>query len=74
MNLNMWSMIREYIAAEVQLNVCRHERLRHKLEPCEARAWDEQIARLELQSTRMETAVREMLEQPIHRAVTVDAQ
>jgi hypothetical protein len=75
MHLSLWSAIREYIAAEVELAVCRHEHMRHLrtagqpspgncLEPCEARAWDDHIQRLQEQSTRMETAVREMLDVP----------
>lgn len=61
MNKVTWPAIREYIAAEVALAVCRHERLRHNLDAVERRAWDEQIRKLEEQSTRMETEVREAL-------------
>ena len=74
MNETQWSALREYIAAEVKLAVLRHERMRHAnhqgwrephpaniLEPCEQRAWDDEIGVQEMQSTRMETAFRESL-------------
>lgn len=52
----MWSAIREYIAAEVQLGILRYDL------SCLTEAPDHsKIAALEQQSTRMETAIREML-------------
>lgn len=57
MNLNLWTAIREYVNAEVRLGILRSQR--ESDQPENVRR--EEIARLEEQSTRMETYVREHL-------------
>lgn len=51
MNLSMWTAIREYIAAEIQLTLARAR----STDPSN----DSRVRSLEEQSTRMETSVRE---------------
>jgi hypothetical protein len=60
LNLNLWSAIREYIAAEVRLAVLRHQM--DGQHPCDyesVRALGDEIRVAEMQSTRMETYIRE---------------
>lgn len=57
MNLSLWTSIREYVDAEIKLAIARYDYHVHAMTPKRG----EQIAALEEQSTRMETAVREML-------------
>ena len=65
MNLSMWTAIREYVIAESRLAVAMNERLRHESDGLYLEAWDHEIKRLREQSTLMETAVREYIEQPL---------
>jgi hypothetical protein len=57
LTLGQWTAMREYIAAEVRLGVLRFQR---ESGQCEA-VRIEEIKRLEEQSTRMETILRESL-------------
>lgn len=60
MNLALWTSIREYVAAEIKLALLRHQRAQP------GQPWvigeDTELRRLEEQSTRMETSVRELIE------------
>lgn len=59
MNHALWTAIREYIAAETRLALLRHERQRHALTYVIGE--DTEMCRLEEQSTRMETSVRDLI-------------
>ena len=65
MNISMWTAMREYIAAETELAVCRYARRNTVDYDQRAVDLDARIAELQEQSTRMETAVRGYLEQPL---------
>jgi len=58
MNLPLWSAIREYIDAEIKLAFARYHA---DLTGYRTKSESQRIEALEAQSTRMETAVREML-------------
>lgn len=62
MNSALWASMREYIAAEVNLAVARHTAATTTDPMVRRIAIEEDIPKLEGQSTRMETDIRECIE------------
>jgi hypothetical protein len=68
MNVQMWTAIREYVAAEIELSHVRRNRERVRCaayidnRDIQLKASDERIAELEAQSTRMDSEVRRLFD------------